>query len=147
MTGDPAVYPALFLAAFLAATLLPAQSELALGGLILAGHHPVWALIAAAALGNTLGSCVNWFLGAHLARLRGRKWFPIKKEALERARKWYGRYGRWSLLLSWAPIIGDPLTLAAGLLREPFPSFLALVAAAKTGRYLAVAGVSLGLAA
>ncbi len=147
MIGDPAVYSALFLTAFLAATLLPAQSELALGGLIAAGGQPVWALIAAAALGNTLGSCLNWFLGAYLAHLRGRRWFPIREEALEGAQNWYRRYGRWSLLLSWAPIIGDPLTLAAGLLREPFPSFLALVAAAKTARYLVVAGVSLSLAA
>ncbi|UQZ91196.1 hypothetical protein C4J81_06835 [Deltaproteobacteria bacterium Smac51] len=131
------------MAAFVAATLLPAQSELALGALLLAGGQPVWALIAVASLGNILGSCVNWLLGAYFSHLRERKWFPIKAEALGKAESWYHRYGRWSLLLSWAPIIGDPLTLAAGLLREPFPSFLLIVTIAKTARYLAVAAAAL----
>lgn len=59
------------------------------------------------------------------------------------AQHWYRRYGRWSLLLSWVPIIGDPLTIAAGVLREPFPVFLLLVATAKIGRYLVLAGIVL----
>ena len=147
MANDPAIYLGLFMAAFIAATLLPAQSELALGGLLLAGGQPAWALIAAASLGNVSGSCVNWLLGAYFSHLRERKWFPIKAEALDKAEKWYHRYGRWSLLLSWAPLIGDPLTLAAGLLREPFPSFLAIVAVAKITRYLIVAAITLSFAA
>lgn len=146
MGADLAVYAALFGAAFLAATLIPAQSEVALASLILAGQQPLWALIAVAAMGNILGSCLNWLLGAYFFHLRDHKFFPIKPAALEKAQRWYCRYGRWSLLASWAPLIGDPLTLAAGLLREPFPSFLALVSLAKTGRYLAVAGVALSLA-
>ncbi len=62
---------------------------------------------------------------------------------MDKAASWYRRYGRWSLLLSWAPIIGDPLTLAAGLLREPFASFILIVGLAKLGRYLLVAGAAL----
>ena len=64
-------------------------------------------------------------------------------EALARMQDWYRRYGRWSLLLSWAPIIGDPLTVAAGVLREPLPTFILFVAIAKTARYLALAAAAL----
>jgi len=135
----------LFAVSFLAATLLPAQSELGLSALIYLGNHPVALLIAVASLGNTLGSVVNWALGrgaVHYARAR---WFPVKPEKLERASAWYRRYGKWSLLLSWAPVIGDPLTLAAGLLKEPFWPFLILVATAKTGRYVVVGLIASGI--
>lgn len=129
----------LFLSSFLAATLLPAQSELALAGLL---SHDVAApalLVGVATLGNTLGSLVNWLLGRWAHRLGERRWFPVKRDALRKAEAWYHRYGRWSLLLSWAPIIGDPLTLAAGLLLEPLLPFLLLVGLAKLGRYLVIA--------
>lgn len=133
----------LFLAAFAAATLVPAQSELALGAMLAAGHGPVWLLIAVATLGNTLGSIVNWALGRGCLHFSDRPWFPVKEDKLERAVHWYHKYGRWSLLLSWAPVIGDPLTLAAGFLREPFPFFLLAVATAKLLRYLLVAALAL----
>ena len=137
------VYGGLFLAAFIAATLLPAQSELALAALLAAGDQPVWALITAASLGNILGSLLNWALGRYFIHFQDRRWFPVKSAQLARAENWYRRYGRWSLLLSWAPIIGDPLTLIAGVLREPLPTFLLIVALAKTGRYLIVAALTL----
>lgn len=133
----------LFLAAFVAATLLPAQSELALTGLLAAGHKPVWLLVAAATAGNILGSAVNWLLGRCCVRFQDKRWFPVKKEKLNKARTWYRTYGRWSLLLSWAPVIGDPLTLVAGLLREPFASFILIVGLAKLARYLVVAALVL----
>ena len=133
----------LFLAAFAAATLLPAQSELALAGLLAAGHKPVWLFIAVVTAGNTLGAAVNWLLGRYCTRFQNRSWFPVQKKSMDKAASWYRRYGRWSLLLSWAPIIGDPLTLAAGLLREPFASFILIVGLAKLGRYLLVAGAAL----
>ena len=139
-------YLGLFAAAFVAATLLPAQSELLLGGMIASGDYSVPLLILAATAGNILGSTANWVLGRYFYHLRERRWFPIKKARLEKAERWYHKYGRWSLLLSWAPIIGDPLTLLAGILREPISSFLVIVAIAKLGRYLAVAGAALGLA-
>lgn len=129
----------LFLSAFLAATLFPAQSELALAGLLTGGAASPALLIGVATLGNTLGSLLNWLLGRWAHRLGERRWFPLKGDALRKAEAWYRRYGRWSLLLSWAPVIGDPLTLAAGLLREPLAPFLLLVALAKLGRYLAIA--------
>lgn len=72
-------------------------------------------------------------------RCEGKKWFPVSRANLSRAENWYARYGRWSLLLSWAPIIGDPLTLAAGLLGEKLAPFLAIVALAKLARYLVIA--------
>lgn len=144
--SDLAVYGGLFAVAFLAATILPAQSEAVLGGLLLSEAYPAVVLLAVASAGNILGSTVNWLLGRGIARFRNRQWFPAGEASLERASRWYGRYGRWSLLLSWVPIIGDPLTVIAGVLREPFWSFLLLVAIAKIGRYLAVAGVILGLA-
>ena len=139
-------YLGLFAAAFVAATLLPAQSELLLGGMIASGDYSVPLLILVATAGNILGSTANWVLGRYFYHLRERRWFPIKKAQLEKAERWYHKYGRWSLLLSWAPIIGDPLTLLAGILREPISSFLVIVAIAKFGRYLAVAGAALGLA-
>ena len=145
MAGDIAAYGGLFAVAFLAATILPAQSEIGLAGLLLSGDYSVALLIAVASLGNTLGAVVNWALGRWIEHFHGRKWFPAKPEQLDKAVGWYHRYGRWSLLLSWVPVIGDPLTLAAGVLREPFWSFLVLVAVAKTVRYLIVSGIALNL--
>jgi membrane protein YqaA with SNARE-associated domain len=139
-----AVYLSLFGASFLAATLVPAQSEAVLFGLLMSGEYPVWVLLAVASTGNVLGSCVNWLLGAELARFEGRPWFPVKRDRLARAEQWYRRYGRWSLLLSWLPIIGDPLTLVAGVMREPFPVFLIFVTIAKAGRYIAIAAIQQG---
>ena len=133
----------MFLSAFVAATLFPAQSELVLTGLLATGDVPPAWLIGVATCGNVLGSVVNWGIGRVCHQFKNRRWFPVDPAALEKATRWYRRYGRWSLLLSWAPIIGDPLTLAAGLLKEPLTSFLLLVSVAKLARYLAVAGVTL----
>lgn len=142
---DAAVYAGLFLAALAAATIIPMQSEAVLVGLLLADIHPAWVLITVASVGNVAGSAINWLLGRAIERLRDRAWFPVKTAALERAQRWYRHYGRWSLLLSWVPVIGDPLTVAAGVLREPFPVFLLLVALAKTGRYLVLAAATLSM--
>lgn len=144
--ADLAVYAGLFLTAFVAATILPMQSEAALVGLLLLDAQPAWLLVTVASVGNVLGSVVNWLLGRFIERYRDRRWFPVKPAALDRAQAWYRRYGKWSLLLSWMPIIGDPLTVAAGILREPFPVFLLLVAVAKVGRYLVLTIATLGLA-
>lgn len=136
---DLAVYAGLFLVAFLAATIFPAQSEAVLAGLLLGGNFTPWLLVLVASLGNVLGSVLNWGIGRGLERFHDKKWFPLKGVALERAQGWYRRYGRWSLLLSWVPIIGDPLTVAAGIMRERLVVFLVIVALAKTGRYIALA--------
>jgi membrane protein YqaA with SNARE-associated domain len=128
----------LFLICFLAATVLPAQSEIAVAGMVLAERYPVPAVVLVATIGNVLGSTVNWTLGINLARLENRRWFPVRQTHVERAEGWYRRWGKWSLLLSWAPFIGDPLTLVAGVLREPLPVFLVFVSLAKFGRYVIV---------
>ena len=143
MAGDFAAYGGLFMVAFLAATILPAQSETGLAGLILSGEYRVPLLVAIASLGNTLGAIVNWALGRWIERYRDRKWFPARPDQLNKAVGWYHRYGRWSLLLSWVPFIGDTLTVAAGVLREPIWSFIALVALAKTARYVVIAAITL----
>ena len=142
---DLAVYTGLFLTALAAATILPMQSEAVLAGLLLTDSYPAWALIIVASIGNVLGSVINWLLGRGIERFRDRQWFPVKATALDRAQRWYRRYGKWSLLLSWAPIIGDPLTVIAGVLREPFWSFLLIVLVAKAGRYLVLAALTLGV--
>lgn len=132
------VYAGLFGVAFASATILPAQSEAVLVALLLNGEQPVAALVAVASAGNILGAAVNWVLGRGLERFKDRSWFPARGDVLARAQRWYQRYGKWTLLLSWVPFIGDPLTVVAGVMREPFPVFLALVSIAKLGRYLVV---------
>ena len=128
---------ALFVAAFVAASLLPAQSEALLLLLLQQGHSPALLLLAAS-LGNTLGSVLNWWLGRWIEHFRDRRWFPASPAQLARAERWYARWGHWSLLLSWVPVVGDPLTLIAGVLREPLWRFVLVVGVAKTGRYLAL---------
>ncbi len=136
-------YLGLFLAAFSAATLLPTQSEAVLVGLLLTKTYPAWALLAVASVGNVLGSFVNWVLGRYIEHFRHKRWFPASQAQMEKAQHAYQRYGRWSLLLSWVPIIGDPLTVIAGVMREPLWRFLGIVALAKTGRYLALVALTL----
>jgi membrane protein YqaA with SNARE-associated domain len=145
MISDLGVYAGLFSIAFGAATVLPMQSEAALAGLLLSGSYSPAVLIGVASVGNVLGSIVNWLLGRGIDRFRDRKWFPASQAQRDRAASWYQRYGKWTLLLSWAPIIGDPLTVIAGVLREPLLSFVILVAIAKTGRYLAILALTTGL--
>jgi membrane protein YqaA with SNARE-associated domain len=137
------VYGGLFLVALLSASILPLQSEAILVGLLLSDNHPVWLLLTVASVGNVLGSLLNWYLGKYLQHFQQRRWFPVKPEQLDKASRWYLKYGKWSLLLSWVPIIGDPLTVIAGVLREPFLPFLLLVTIAKVSRYLVLAGVTL----
>ncbi|MFV0294587.1 MAG: YqaA family protein [Hyphomicrobiaceae bacterium] len=135
----------LFTAALVAATLLPAQSEAVLVTLVLSGSHPVWLLWLVATVGNVLGSVINWALGRTFSHSAGRRWFPASPARLEQATRWYSRWGRWSLLASWVPIIGDPLTVVAGILREPLWRFVVMVALAKGGRYLVLIAGALWL--
>lgn len=136
-------YLGLFFAAFGAATLLPLQSEAVLVGLLLSGNYNLWLLLGIATLGNVLGSVVNWWLGRWVEHFKQRRWFPVNDKQLEKARNHYDRWGHWTLLLSWVPIIGDPLTLVAGVMREPLWRFLLLVILAKSVRYGVLAAVAL----
>lgn len=114
--------------------------------MVLSERYQHWLLILVASTGNILGSLVNWLVGRFIAHFEGRRWFPVKREQLAKAEGWYHRYGKWSLLLSWVPVIGDPLTVVAGVLREPLPMFLLLVTIAKVGRYIAVLMLASGWA-
>lgn len=131
----------LFLSAFAAATVLPLQSEAVLLALLAKGHHSASALLFFASLGNILGACVNWYLGLKIEHYKDKKWFPLSAQQMNRAQLSYQKYGYWTLLLSWVPIIGDPITLIAGLLKENFARFLLLVSLAKVGRYLFLYGI------
>lgn len=137
-------YLGLFLSAFGAATLLPLQSEALLVTLLLSDAYLPWALLALASAGNVLGAQLNWLLGRYAERFRQRRWFPLDQRRLAQAQGWYARYGRWSLLFSWLPIVGDPLTLVAGVMREPWWRFLLIVGLAKSGRYAVLACLTLG---
>jgi membrane protein YqaA with SNARE-associated domain len=139
MTGDLTAYGGLFAAALAAATILPAQSELLLAGLLSAGEQSPVLLVTIASLGNILGSIINWGLGRYLIHLRHCRWFPLKPAAYDRTVGWFNRYGLWSLLLAWVPVIGDPLTVVAGALRVDLLRFTVLVAIGKVGRYIFIA--------
>ena len=127
-------YLSLFITGFIAATLLPASSELLLLALYQQGGL-VWALWLSATLGNTLGSSVNWFLGREVLRFQHKRWFPVTPDQLQRAGDQFKRYGIWSLLFAWLPVVGDPLTFVAGILRIRFGLFLTLVLTGKGIRY------------
>ena len=144
--ADLAVYGGLFLSAFLSATLLPGSSEALLTGLVVSGRGEPWLLLAAAVTGNVLGSLVNWICGRFLAAFRDRKWFPVSQRRYAQAAGWFERYGVWSLLFAWAPVVGDPLTVIAGAFRVGFLPFLLLVTVGKVVRYLFVVWFALSLA-
>ena len=132
------IYLSLFTISFLAATILPFSSELTLAGLIATSNYDNLLLLIVASFGNVLGSVVNWVLGFYSRNLSTKKWFPFKDEQIEKSSRWFNKFGRWSLLFAWVPIIGDPLTLAAGLLRVRFVEFLILVTIGKVSRYVVI---------
>ena len=132
----------LFVAAFLAATVLPLSSEIVLASLLLAGLPPL-SVVAVATVGNVLGSLVNYGLGYWLGAALARKCLKMSEAEFINAERRYRKYGVLSLLLAWAPIIGDPLTVMAGILRVRLPWFVLLVTAGKLLRYIVVAQMTL----
>lgn len=137
-------YLTLFVSAFTAATLLPGSSEVLLLALQQQGYLPIWLWLFATA-GNTLGSCVNWYLGKEVNRFQHKRWFPFTPTQMTAASLRFQRYGSWSLLLSWLPVVGDPLTLIAGVLRVRFSLFLLLVALGKGLRYAVLLGLGMAI--
>jgi membrane protein YqaA with SNARE-associated domain len=135
----------LFVTALVAATLIPVSSEAVLGALSAAPRADIWWLVAVASVGNTLGAAINWVLGRACLRWRERRWFPIKPAALDRATDRFNRFGTCSLLFAWLPVVGDPLTFAAGVLRVNFWLFVVLVAIGKTARYAVIASAAKAL--
>ena len=132
------IYLSLFAISFLAATILPFSSELTLAGLIATSDYDNLLLFIVASFGNVLGSVVNWALGSYSRNLTTKKWFPFKETQIERSSKWFRKFGKWSLLFAWVPVLGDPLTLVAGILRVKFIDFIILVAIGKVSRYIFV---------
>lgn len=127
-----------FLSAFLAATILPFSSEIVLSALYGAGDNAAVFLLVVATTGNVLGSLVNWAFGKYLLHWQDHKWFPFSANQLCKANVWFQRYGVWILLMAWLPVVGDPLTFVAGLLRVNVWFFLILVTIGKAGRYIVV---------
>lgn len=132
------IYLSLFAISFLAATILPFSSELTLLGLIATSNYDNLLLLIVASFGNILGSVINWALGFYSRNLTTKKWFPFKDKQIKKSSQWFSKFGKWSLLFAWAPVIGDPLTLAAGLLRIKFIEFLILVSIGKVSRYFLI---------
>ncbi len=143
LAGGLATYLSLFFTAFGAATILPGFSEIVFTSLVLAARQDWPLLLAIATAGNTLGGVVNWLLGRFLLHWQDRKWFPVSTRRLEQAGALFARYGYPLLLLSWLPIIGDPITLAAGVLKARFWPFLILVLIGKAARYGVLAWAAL----
>jgi membrane protein YqaA with SNARE-associated domain len=126
------------MSSFLAATLFPAQSEAVLAASILHQPTSIVYLVTIASIGNVLGACVNWGLGRFCSHSVERRYFS-RSGKMKRLFGWYKRYGWITLLGSWVPFIGDPLTLCAGIMREPLWRFVLVVTIAKSARYLALA--------
>ena len=129
-------YFQLSLISFLAATILPFSSEVVLTTMYLSNSFEPYFLLIFASIGNIMGSITNWYLGKKISLFQNRKWFPVSPDQLERSRKYFQKYGLWSLLLAWVPIIGDPLTLLAGVLKVRFSIFFLLVSISKISRYV-----------
>lgn len=130
--------PALFVLSFLAATVIPLGSEWLLVLLIIGGHHAPTAAVVAT-LGNYLGACTTYLIGVWGSDFFIRKVLRLDERDSTWATGIYQRFGAWSLLLSWLPVVGDPLCLLAGTFRTPFPLFSLLVITGKAGRYASIA--------
>ncbi len=136
------VYTSLFISSFLSSTLLPGHSELTLTTFIFLKKYSIIDLIIFASIGNILGSILNWCIGYYLTNLKNKKWFPINTLRLNRASSWFLKYGKWTLFFSWVPVIGDPLTIIAGVFRVPIYTFILIVSVAKIMRYFFVSLVA-----
>jgi membrane protein YqaA with SNARE-associated domain len=135
-------YLALFLVSFLAATLLPLGSEWLLVALLLGGRETV-PVVLIATVGNTLGATTNYLIGRWGSDWLIRRVLRIEPQRQRQAENWFQRYGSLSLLLSWLPVIGDPLCLVAGTLHTSAGRFLLLVSTGKALRYSTLALLTL----
>jgi membrane protein YqaA with SNARE-associated domain len=131
-------YIGLFLAAFLAATILPLSSEVVLSFLLLNDYDPV-IVVSVATVGNVLGSFTNYAIGFWGSRFLVRKVLRVSEDEFAKAERRFKKYGVWALLFAWVPIIGDPLTVVAGVLKINFTLFTILVTVGKLTRYIIIA--------
>ncbi len=132
----------LFLLSLCASTLIPLGSEWLLVTLLLGGSDPLTA-VTVASVGNSLGAVTSYLIGLGGSRWLIERLLRINPQQQQRAQNWFTRYGRWALLFSWLPIVGDPLCLVAGMLRQRFHTFILLVSIGKTARYTIVAILAL----
>jgi len=124
----------LFFSALISSTLFPGGSEALLLYRLNDGGNP-YAIIAIATVGNVLGSLVTYGMGRIGNEAVHKKWLQMSERRVEQAEIWFDRFGQPALLFAWLPVIGDPLCLVAGLLRNPVWVFLILVMLGKFGRY------------
>ncbi len=120
------------------ATIVPFGSEMYFATLLSLNKYNNFLLLMAASTGNVLGSVFNWICGYYVNYFIKKSWFPIKQNKIQKGTELFNKYGKWSLLLSWVPFVGDPITFVAGTLRYPIIPFLILVSIGKVGRYLVV---------
>ena len=135
-------YLSLFTVSFLASTLLPLGSEWLLI-MMLASGYPLLPTVAIASVGNCLGAVTTYLVGIYGGVWLIERVLRVSGEQQERAQKQYRRFGVYSLLFSWVPIIGDPLCLVAGVLRINFLQFLLLAGTGKLVRYTVTAWLAL----
>ncbi len=131
----------LFAISFLAATILPLGSEWLLVTLILQSH-PIAEVVMVATLGNFLGACTTYTIGLWGSTFLTKKFLGIDETRFNKTVLLYKKYGSWSLLVSWLPIIGDPLCLVSGSLRLNFLLFSLFTFSGKLARYIVVATVT-----
>jgi len=120
------------------ATIVPFGSEVYFATLLSLGKYNNFLLLISASVGNVLGSVFNWVCGYYINYFIKKSWFPIKQDKIKKGTELFNKYGKWSLLLSWVPFIGDPITFVAGTLRFSFIPFIILVSIGKVGRYLVI---------
>ena len=137
----PYGYAGLFLAAFLAATILPLSSEIVLTALLINGFDPV-ALVTVATCGNVLGAFTNYAIGFWGSLFLIRKILRMTEQEFDTARQRFAKYGTACLFFAWVPVIGDPLTVVAGALKINFTLFALLVTAGKLARYAVIAAAA-----
>jgi membrane protein YqaA with SNARE-associated domain len=126
---------ALFSAAFLAATLLPFSSEIALISAIKLGMNPYSAVLFAS-LGNILAIVVNYYIGLFIRRKSYKK--LLKSKLGKKVLHYSKNYGYWSLLLTPLPIIGDPITIASGIFKIRLWLFIMIAGSLRVGRYVGI---------
>ena len=136
-------YVSLFISSFLSSTILPGHSEITLTTFILLEKYSQFLLIFFASFGNVIGSIINWYLGFYITKFINKSWFPFTKEQLDTVSLWYLKYGKWSLFFCWVPIIGDPLTIVAGIFRVHLILFIIIVSISKLLRYVFVGYIAL----
>ena len=120
------------------ATIIPFGSEAYFITLLSLEIYNHFILFLVVSIGNVLGSLFNWCCGLYFNFFVKKPWFPINIMMIEKGNNFFKKYGKWSLLLSWVPFIGDPITFVAGTLRYPIIPFLILVSIGKVGRYLLI---------